>query len=146
MVKQTKAKANPVRLPAKELRPGAHKRRLATDSSLAMRFNRPADTRIDVRLKHRGAWAEAAACAWLFTCGFEVFRNCSAHGTADFIAYNPLTNELHLIDVKMTYRRGVSLTLKQFKAGVTILSVDRWGKCEFLERKISYPDQRRAAE
>jgi hypothetical protein len=60
-------------LPLDQIRVGKRHRKdmgdiagLAHDSRLAMRFNRRAETRVDVCLKHRGAWAEATACAWLF--------------------------------------------------------------------------------
>src|SRR5262249_15828766 len=36
--------------------------------------------------KHRGAQTELLACAFLLGEGYEVFRNISAHGTADIIA------------------------------------------------------------
>lgn len=44
-----------------------------------------------------GAVAELKACAWLLKNGYEVFRNVSATGKADLVAYKD--DELILIDV-----------------------------------------------
>ncbi len=39
-----------------------------------------------VGAKHRGAWAETVACAWLLQQGYEVFRNISPSGAIDLVA------------------------------------------------------------
>lgn len=36
--------------------------------------------------KHKGAYGELIACAWLLRNGYEVFRNVSPHGYADIVA------------------------------------------------------------
>lgn len=53
-----------------------------------------------LRSKHRGAYSEFAATNWLLAQGYEVFRNVSAHGPADLIAWNPITDERIFVDVK----------------------------------------------
>jgi len=50
--------------------------------------------------KHRGALAEIKAVAFLLERGYEVFRNVSAHGPADLVAYDPVDGRILLIDVK----------------------------------------------
>lgn len=50
--------------------------------------------------KHQGAASELAACQFLLDKGYEVFRNVSAHGPADLVAWNPTTHHILLIDVK----------------------------------------------
>jgi Holliday junction resolvase-like predicted endonuclease len=54
-----------------------------------------------VQAKHKGAWAEAIAKAYLLKMGFEVFENVSAHGPIDFIAMDPDTRDMVKFDVKM---------------------------------------------
>ena len=51
--------------------------------------------------KHKGAWAEAIAKAYLLKMGFEVFENVSAHGPIDFIAMAPSSGDLAKFDVKL---------------------------------------------
>lgn len=51
--------------------------------------------------KHKGAWAEAIAKAYLLKMGFDVFENVSQHGSIDFIAIAP-DGELGKFDVKKT--------------------------------------------
>jgi Holliday junction resolvase-like predicted endonuclease len=48
---------------------------------------------------HVGAVSELAAASWLLGQGYEVFRNVSAHGPADLIAWNPETGEKIVLDV-----------------------------------------------
>lgn len=55
-----------------------------------------------IKKKHKGAFSELKASAWLLNQGYEVFRNVSPHGAVDIIAMNPETNEITLIDVKTT--------------------------------------------
>lgn len=50
--------------------------------------------------KHKGSLAELIACAWLLKQGYEVFRNVSAHGIADMIAWRIGASPV-MIDVQM---------------------------------------------
>lgn len=50
----------------------------------------------------KGAQGELIACAWLLGLGFEVFRNVSASGPADIIAWHRDSDKAHFIDVKCT--------------------------------------------
>lgn len=54
--------------------------------------------------KHKGANSELIASVYLLNEGYEVFRNVSAHGPADLVAWNPETNETLYIDVKTATR------------------------------------------
>lgn len=82
--------------------------------------------------KHRGAEAELIACQHLLNAGFEVFRNISAHGLADLIAWSPVTGDVIIYDVKTvnTYKTKTgelkcyptARTEDQEKAGVNILN------------------------
>lgn len=79
-----------------------------------------------VNSKHLGALSEIMACEWLLRQGYEVFRNISQHGLADYVAWKP--GELPiLIDVKSATRgKPVNrLTQAQEKGGVRLLYVDR---------------------
>jgi Holliday junction resolvase len=76
--------------------------------------------------KHRGARTELAACIYLLGEGYEVFRNISASGSADLIAWKG--DEVLRIDVKSG--KSAKLTPKQEKEGVVILHVDENGHCE----------------
>ncbi len=49
--------------------------------------------------KHVGALSEVAACAWLLSQGYEVFRNVSPHGPADILVWEVQTDEVTKIDV-----------------------------------------------
>jgi hypothetical protein len=48
----------------------------------------------------KGAQGELIASAWLLGLGYEVFRNVSASGPADLIAWEQDTGVTHFIDVK----------------------------------------------
>jgi hypothetical protein len=50
--------------------------------------------------KHKGAWAEAVAKAYLLRMGFEVFENVSQHGSVDFIALSE-AGDVGFFDVKL---------------------------------------------
>jgi hypothetical protein len=71
--------------------------------------------------KHYGALAEIMACEWLIRQGYDLFRNISQHGLADFVAWKAGEPPI-LIDVKGVYRVA---TAAQKAAGVRILYVDR---------------------
>ena len=75
-----------------------------------------------VASKHLGALAELMACEWLMRQGYEVFRNISSHGLADYVAWRPGETP-RLIDVKSNFA-GKPTTAQQ-AAGVEILYVDR---------------------
>jgi hypothetical protein len=51
-------------------------------------------------VKDRGAMSELKAAAWLMEQGYEVYRNVSAHGQHDLVAYNKETGEFKGYDVK----------------------------------------------
>jgi len=74
--------------------------------------------------KHIGALAEIIACEWLFREGYEVFRNISAVGLADYIAWKP--GQLPVpIDVKgIVANTAVKASETQRVVGVKILLVD----------------------
>lgn len=89
-----------------------------------------------VTQKHRGALAEIVACEWLIRHGYEVFRNMSSHGIADFVAWKPGEAPL-IIDVKSVQktRRGDYFprpSKEQSAAGVKMLHVDS------VERKVYF--------
>ena len=71
--------------------------------------------------KHYGALAEIMACEWLIRQGYDLFRNISQHGLADFVAWKAGEPPI-LIDVKGALRGA---TAAQRAAGVRILYVDR---------------------
>jgi Holliday junction resolvase len=81
--------------------------------------------------KHRGAISELIACAWLLEQGYEVFRNVSACGLADLVAFKD--GATLLIDVK-TANKGARVPLKpeQFAAGVVAIYVKTDGDCELI--------------
>lgn len=91
-----------------------------------------------VAWKHHGALAEIMACEWMIRQGYEVFRNISSHGLADYVAWRPGQSPI-LIDVKTagmteggTRRTFPSASQAQIAAGVKILFVDR------VSRTISF--------
>lgn len=49
--------------------------------------------------KHKGAFSEHIAVAWLLEQGFEVFRNVSQHGEVDLLALDSEGN-VSKVDVK----------------------------------------------
>ena len=81
---------------------------------------------------HKGAWAEHIAITHLLSEGFEVHRNCSAHGYADITAWRDGVGIQY--DVKLVYidKKGDAvkrrLTQKQRARGVRPLWVfpDGW--------------------
>lgn len=75
-----------------------------------------------VNSKHLGALAEVMACEWLIRQGYELFRNISQHGLADYVAWKPGEPPI-LIDVKSN--RVSKPTKAQIAAGVRLLYVDR---------------------
>ena len=79
--------------------------------------------------KHRGAWGEVTACAWLLGQGFEVFRNVSPVGLVDVVAMRH--GEVLLLDIKSGVRS--QLEPAQVAAGVLLLTVDGDGACK-IER------------
>jgi Holliday junction resolvase-like predicted endonuclease len=60
--------------------------------------------------KHKGAYAEAVAKAYLLRMGFEVFENVSQHGSVDFIAMTGTGTDIGYFDVK-------SASLRRSKVG-----------------------------
>jgi hypothetical protein len=79
--------------------------------------------------KHRGAHAELIACAHLLREGYEVFRNISACGIADLVAWKD--GKLWPVDVK-SGSAGARLTQEQVQAGVVPLYVDKDDQCIFV--------------
>jgi Holliday junction resolvase-like predicted endonuclease len=76
--------------------------------------------------KHSGALTELTACAWLLKQGYEVFRNVSAHGIADLVAYDPETRTYMPVDVKLQPLVGTAaLKQEQAEQGIKLLIVDR---------------------
>lgn len=78
-----------------------------------------------MEIKHKGAYAEMKACAWLLEKGYIPFRNQSQHGDIDIIAYKEETGELIKIDVKYknkhtVYSPGVDIK-DQYKRGIHVL-------------------------
>lgn len=80
--------------------------------------------------KHRGAYSEHRAVAWLLERGEEVFRNVSAHGEVDIITRNPETGELKCYDVTTGtyYKKKNNETSVQFiknksKEGLDVIVV-----------------------
>lgn len=83
-----------------------------------------------VERKHRGAYSELIACAWLLKEGYEVFRNVSPHGAADLVAIG--NGEVLRIDVKTG---GVHpLQPAQAEQGIAAIYVLPNGDC-VLERQ-----------
>lgn len=77
--------------------------------------------------KHLGALSEIMACEWLLRQGYEVFRNISQSGLADYVVWKPGDAPI-LIDVKSTAVGGkpsTKGTKAQALAGVRLLYVDR---------------------
>lgn len=54
--------------------------------------------------KHRGAYSELKAAAWLLEQGFDVFRNVSPYGKVDLVAIKD--GVIRCFDVKTSYRGG----------------------------------------
>lgn len=83
--------------------------------------------------KHLGSYNELTAVLWLMKQGYEVFRNVSAHGLIDIVAYRD--GQLTKFDVKSARleRQPVSLTQEQIDAGVIGLKVYHDGRCEIGE-------------
>lgn len=87
--------------------------------------------------KHKGAWAEAVAKAYLLRSGFEVFQNVSQHGLIDFITVQG--DVIDMYDVKTASIRrskvgdGTTLrfqnkrTPEQVALGVQLLHVTPGG-------------------
>jgi Holliday junction resolvase-like predicted endonuclease len=88
--------------------------------------------------KHYGALAEIIACEWLIRQGYELFRNISSHGLADFVAWKPGEAPI-VIDVKTCGPRGhirfVKPTQAQNAAGVRLLYVDRATRTVSFDRQ-----------
>lgn len=108
--------------------------------------------------KHKGAWAELTATAWLLDQGYEVFRNVSPHGDTDIIARKP--GEILEIDVtcgSVRIRADGSQTLQyngksKSPAYVRVLVVLPDGTCQWGEKGIArgpietrsyWPDRRK---
>lgn len=79
--------------------------------------------------KHKGAASELIAVIWLLKEGYEVYRNVSAHGTADILAIKD--NKITKIDVKTCVIRKndgsfyhAKHSKKHIEQDVKILSVD----------------------
>ncbi len=88
-----------------------------------------ATMRVDAPQKHRGAWAELAACQWLLSRGYEVFLNISSHGPADLVAFQG--EQILKIDVKSGDVRGVKARPNQ--GGITFLYASDDGECVLME-------------
>ncbi len=84
--------------------------------------------------KHRGAFSELTACAWLLSQGYEVYRNVSAFGIIDLIAIRGA--EILRLDVKTM--GGGSLSEEQIQAGVQTILVSQDGICEIIEGRGRY--------
>jgi hypothetical protein len=83
----------------------------------------------EIDRKHKGAWAELVACAWLLGRGYDVFRNVSQHGLADVVATN--AHEVLRIDVKLaTQTTRPVLSAEQIASGVIPLYVLSPDQCE----------------
>jgi hypothetical protein len=85
-----------------------------------------------IRDKHAGAKSELIACAWLLSCGYDVFRNVSPHGASDVVAIKG--DELLKIDIKSNSHRHAPPRLKQsqINEGIKALYVKPDGSC-FLD-------------
>lgn len=87
--------------------------------------------------KHKGAHSELVASAWLLARGFEVYRNVSAAGLADFVIFDPRNGSKVLLDVKTGspyYQDGVIATPEQLKHGVQFIIVDPdTGECRLVQ-------------
>lgn len=62
--------------------------------------NTPAGGRVKLESAVKGAMNECVAASWLFSQGYNVFRNLAPVGRADLVAKNWDTDELIWIDVK----------------------------------------------
>lgn len=82
--------------------------------------------------QQKGTMAELLACQWLMQNGYEAFRNVCPVGPVDVIAFDKITEEIILIDVKTASKRknssgdivwnaGSSKTPEQIKIGVEFL-------------------------
>lgn len=71
--------------------------------------------------KHKGAVCELTACAWLLEQGYEVFRNVSAFGHADIVAWKG--DEILKLDVKSIANGLPALSNEQRLNGIRILGV-----------------------
>ena len=80
--------------------------------------------------KHRGAWAELIACAWLLENGYDVFRNVSQHGEIDIIGTKD--GDVTYFDVKTVYKlkqSGSRLSPAQIAVGIKPIYITRNGEC-----------------
>jgi hypothetical protein len=88
----------------------------------------------DAPLKHRGAYNEHLAIAWLIAQGYEVFRNVSAHGIIDIIACRGA--ETIRLDVKSRAVGSTNNRSAQLEAGVKLLVVGRSGTFEIIDLPV----------
>lgn len=78
--------------------------------------------------KHKGAYCEMIASAWLLKEGYEVFRNISQHGSVDVLAIK--NNEIFKFDVKSSNgNKNSKLSSAQIKENVKLLKVYDDGSC-----------------
>ena len=96
--------------------------------------------------KHRGAYSELIASAWLLEKGYEVFRNLSDRGPIDLIAVKG--DKCLFVDVKTVLvrlgkkgkisiaRRSQRLTEKQVELGVRALFVTPDGLCDWHIQRL----------
>ena len=89
--------------------------------------------------KHRGAYNELVAALWLMNQGYEVFRNVSAHGLIDIVAFRD--GEMTKFDVKTVAngRSPVRLNDKQIAAGVKWIKVYQDGTCQIGDTPAKEP-------
>lgn len=81
-----------------------------------------------VKDKHKGAYCEMIAAAWLLKEGYEVFRNISQHGIADLVAFKD--GNIFKFDVKFSEIRTRRLTNEQIDQNVKMIKVFLDGSCE----------------
>jgi hypothetical protein len=87
------------------------------------------DPAMTLATKHKGAFAELIAAAWLLAQGFDVFRNVSQHGLVDIVAIQ--SGVVYYFDVKSAFQngQGARLSVQQIELGVKPIYVLRDGTC-----------------
>lgn len=89
--------------------------------------------------KHRGAYSELIACAFLLDQGYEVFRNVSAHGLGDLVAWKD--GKFTVFDVKTVSAGGggsaIRLLQAQIDAGIQRINVHDDGRCKIIREVVA---------
>lgn len=91
-----------------------------------------------------GALSELRACVWLIEEGWEVYRNVTAHGLGDIIAFRD--GEMIHADVKTKTSGGYVSSgprPEQIAAGVALIYVDSDGGCEIERNPTLFRTPRR---